>query len=127
VTTILRAKHAAGHEGIRFLWSVGDAVVALRDQHGSNDWRKTLARCGEGVGMHPSSLDDAARAARAFPLAAREPLLRRFEGSGKPLARSHVIVLARATPAQRATGIDALLFAPMSVSELRVALRRVLE
>jgi hypothetical protein len=122
IATILQEKRSAGYEGVRSLWRIGDAVAKLRMRAGAAAWRRVLRHCSEEVGLHPASLDDAARAARAFPRASRAGLLRRFEESGAPMTRGHIIALARATPARRAQGIEALLGEPQSVRRLRTTL-----
>jgi hypothetical protein len=117
VAAILRERRTVDHESIRSLWRIGDAVLELKRQAEAGEWRRVLDECAEVVGMQSATLDDAARAAIAFPDEQREETLALFAQSNAPLTRSHIITLARATPALRARAIDALLEAALDGAE----------
>ncbi len=110
-------------DAIRSFWRIGDAVHALRAESCGRGWLKALEGCAKRLGMHPASLDEARRASAAFPAAAREGLLGRFEQRNASLTPSHVVVLARVPPAARKRGIEILLEKSLSVRELRGELR----
>ena len=103
---------------------MGDGVRRLRTCVEAGIWREVIDACASRAGIHTSSLDEAARAAEAFPAALRAEIRERFERARVELTASHVIALARVTPAKRKKGIDALLRERHSVRELRELLRR---
>lgn len=119
VSTILTERRAADEESIRSLWRVGDAVLELRATVPAGSWRRVLADCAARVGMHPASLDDAARAAFAFPPNDRRRTLALFAQSRTVVTRSHVIAMARVTPLRRRHAMYDLLNEARSVQELR--------
>jgi hypothetical protein len=124
VDVIAREQRRRAFEAIRSLWRTGDAVGRLKQLSEKRDWRRTLRWCAERVHMHPSSLDDAARAAAAFRRSDRRALLHCFERANARLTVSHVVELARASPKQRAEGVNALLRETHSIRKLRGTLRR---
>lgn len=123
VDLIAREQRNRGFEAVRSLWRTGDALTVLREIAGPQNWRRALHECARSVGVTPASLDEAIRAARAFPEGQREALLRHFEDAHATLTPSHAIELARVTPRQRARGIEALLCTPHSIRQLRCKLR----
>jgi hypothetical protein len=117
--TILKENSTAHYDNIRALWHIGDEVLKAREIVPSGSWRKELSECAAMAGVHPGSLDDAARAAKAFPTEDRECVLSSFASAGTPLTRSHVVVLSRMTRARRTRAIETMLRAPCSVADLR--------
>jgi hypothetical protein len=121
VATIVRERHVANYESIRALWRTGDCVLHLRRLAPRGKWRSLLTRCARQAGVHPASLDDAARAATAYRASERDRLLAIFELSNVSLTRSHVVLLSRLTPWRRPHAIERMLQSPCSVGELRSA------
>ncbi len=119
VTTIVKEKATAHYGSIRALWCIGDQLLKVKQIATPGSWRKIVAQCATTAGVHPGSLDDAARTATAFPSDARECLLTCFADAVTQLTRSHVIALSRMTPARRRRAIEAMLHSPCSVANLR--------
>jgi hypothetical protein len=124
VEIILREQRKKAFAAVQSLWRIGDAVRRLKGRLDDEPWRDVLDTCAKRVEMHTSSLEEAARAAEAFPRRLRVDLRETFERARVELTASHVVVLARVTPKQRKQGIDALLNKRYSVRELRAHLRR---
>ncbi len=124
VKVILREQRRKAFASIQSLWRIGDAVLRLKKRLDAGASRDVLDSCATRVEMHASSLDEAARAAEAFPRRRRIELRETFERSRVEITASHVVELARVTPRQRKQGIDALLSKRYSVRELRAYLRR---
>jgi hypothetical protein len=101
------------------LWRTGDVVRGLRLASTHGTWRRTLGAFAAVVGVSSARLDDAARSSSAFPIGQREALLDAFGRMGVTLTPSHVIELARASPTDRALGIEALRSSYMSTRLLR--------
>src|SRR5579859_7121903 len=99
-----RQRLAAVHS----LWRVGDGVRRLRSVVRRGGWSEALVACGARAGVHPSSLDEAARAARAFGTSERRRLCVRVEGGATDLTPSHVLALARVPRETRALAIEAM-------------------
>jgi|SRR5579872_1276546 len=123
VGKIAREKCTRDLDAIRALWRIGDIVNSLRATVAHGSWRATLALCAARVGVHPKSLDEAARAATAFPASKRDDLIRGFVATGRSVQPSHIVALARVSPARRARGLEALRSSALSVRELRSFLR----
>jgi hypothetical protein len=121
--TIAREQRHRHFEAVRSLWRTGDAIRCLRDATGGGTWRSVLRLCALDAGVHPATLDEAARASQAFPVSERERLLARYDQAGALLTASHVIELARKPPRLRAKGIEILLRTRISTRELRAYLR----
>lgn len=124
VEAIARERRNRGFDAIRSLWRIGDVLVGLRDVTPKKRWRSVLQACALRIDMNASALYESVRVSEAFAEASRETLLRRFEEAGATLNPSHMIALARATPSQRARGVEALLGSTrVSVRQLRALLK----
>jgi hypothetical protein len=126
VETIAREQRYRNFEALRSLWRIGDALLGLQRLARARSWRHTLEECARCLGVAAASLDDALRAARAFPPMDRDVLLRSFEEARAAITQSHVVELARVAPRPRARGIEELLRAPHSTRDLRCKLRVLL-
>lgn len=124
VELIQREQYRKAFAAVRSLWRIGDGVRRLKRDVGPRLWRTVLRQCAGQVGMHASSLEEAARVAEAFNGAQRAELRKSFRRSKSELTPSHLIVLARAPQKKRERGIEALLLKRYSIRELREYLRR---
>ena len=124
VSLIRREQRRLSLESIDSLWRVGDAIHRLRRMVARGHWGTTLAQCADRIGVHASSLADAARVASAFDRSQRDALRARLKQARVVLRPSHVVLLARMPVQLRMHGLEALLENAFSVRAFRAHLRR---
>ncbi len=108
-------------EALRSFFREGDAVQQSK-QKLRGRWRRAAKQRARELGVKPSWLDEAARAAFVFRGTERESLLRKCETSATVIKWSHLTVIARALPAIRRRAVELLCAEAFSVEELRQAL-----
>lgn len=121
---IVRSRIRYTLRSVVLLWEIGDIVLFLRELADPGSWRRMLTEVSAAVGVHPASLDEAARASAAFPPSVREKILARFDSAKVSLTPSQVILLARAAPSRRNRGLELILANHCSTGDLRRALRQ---